>query len=168
MALRSLSSFIPTADELLALDLPRLGGILLLHLKSYEGLQTVFQNGRLNRDYFVSMLENRNVGLGPLPHKEPEYGTRTPDVVRALMEAWNCLEREGTLIRDCQQAAPWFVISRRGEELLKQSARFEQWEKLGVNRVKSDLENTGGVREIGGPQEVRDLAWTCVQMNQPQ
>src|SRR5258708_5174377 len=103
MALRSLSSFIPAAAELLSLDLPRLGGILLLHLKSYEGLHTVFQNGRLNRDYFVAMLENRNVGLGPLPYKEPEYGARTPEVVRALMEAWNWLEREGMLIRDSQQ-----------------------------------------------------------------
>jgi hypothetical protein len=168
MALRFLSSLIPTADELLALDLPRLGGILLLHLKSYEGLNTVFQNGRLNRDYFIAMLENRNVGLGPLPHKEPEYGTKQPDVIRALMEAWNWLEREGMLIHDPQQPAPWFVISRRGEELLKQSARFEQWEKLGVNRVKSDLENTGGVREIGGPQEVRDLAWKWVQMKEAQ
>ncbi len=69
MALRHLSSFMPTADGLLTLDLPRLGGILLLHLKSYEGLNTVFQNGRLNRDYFIAMLENRNVGLGPLPHR---------------------------------------------------------------------------------------------------
>jgi len=76
MALRHLSSFIPTADDLLTMDLARLGGILILHLKRYEGLNTVSQNGRLNRDYFIAMLENRNVGLGPLPHKEPEYGAR--------------------------------------------------------------------------------------------
>jgi hypothetical protein len=156
MTLRSLSSFIPTADELLALDLPRLAGILLLHLKSYEGLNTVFQNGRLNRDYFIAMLENRNVGLGTLPHQEPEYGPKQSEVIQALMEAWNWLEREGMLIRDPEQPGPWFVISRRGEELLKQSGRFEQWEKLGLNRVKSDLENTGGIREIGGPQETND------------
>jgi hypothetical protein len=168
MTLRSLSSFIPTADELLALDLPRLAGILLLHLKSYEGLNTVFQNGRLNRDYFIAMLENRNVGLGTLPHQEPEYGPKQSEVIQALMEAWNWLEREGMLIRDPQQPGPWFVISRRGEELLKQSGRFEQWEKLGLNRVKSDLENTGGIREIGGPQEVRDMAWEWVQMKESQ
>ena len=57
MTLRPISSFISTADELLTLDLARLGAILLLHLKSYEGLNTVFQNGRLNRDYFVAMTE---------------------------------------------------------------------------------------------------------------
>jgi hypothetical protein len=150
------------------MDLARLGAILLLHLKSYEGLNSVFQNGGLNRDYFKAMLENRNVGLGQLPHKEPEYGARQPEVTQAMMEAWNWLEREGMLIHDPQQPAPWFVISRRGEELIKQAHRFEQWEKLGLNRVKSDLENTGGVREIGGTQEVRDLAWKWVQMKEAQ
>lgn len=167
MALRSLSSFIPTADELLTLDLPRLGGILLLHLKSYEGLNSVFQNGRLNRDYFIAMLENRNVGLGTLPHKEQEYGAKTPEVLRAMLEAWNWLEREGMLIRDPQQPADWFTISRRGEELIKQAHRYEQWEKLGVNRVKSDLES-GGTRVVGGTLEVQDLAWKWVQMKEAQ
>jgi hypothetical protein len=118
MALRFLSSLIPTADELLALDLPSLGRILLIHLKSYEGLNTVYQNGRLSRDYFMAMLENRNVGLGPLPHKEPEYGRKQHEVIGALMEAWNWLEREGMLIRDPQQPAPWFTISRQGQEFL--------------------------------------------------
>jgi hypothetical protein len=168
MAFRPLSSFISNADELLSLDLPRLGRILILHLKGYEGLNTVFQNGRLNRDYFVAMLENRNVGLGPLPHKEPEYGAKQSEVIQALIEAWNWLEREGLLIRDPQQPANWFVISRRGDEMLKQVDRFERWEKLGLDRVKSDLTQTGGVIEIGGPQEVRDLAWQWVKMKEAQ
>ena len=168
MALRSLKSFLPTPDELLTLDLPRLGGILLLHLKSYEGLNTVYQHAGLNRGYFLAMLENRNVGLGPLPHNEPEYSARQPEVTKAMMEAWNWLEREGMLIHNPQQAADWFTISRRGEELIKQAHRFEKWEKLGVSRVKSDLEHTGGIREVGGPQEVRDLAWKWVQMKEAQ
>jgi TIR domain len=132
MPFRSLSSFIPSADELLALDLPSLGRILLLHLKSYEGLNTVFQNGRLNQDYFVAIVENRNVGLGPLPRTEPEYGTRTPEVIRAVLEAWNWLEREGLIIREPQQPANWFTISRRGEELLRQAATFEPQNKVAV------------------------------------
>jgi hypothetical protein len=168
MALRPLSSFVPTADGLLTLDLTRLGGILLLHLKSYEGLNTVFQNGRLNQDNFIAMLENRNVGLGPLPRTEPEYGARTPEVVRALLEAWNWLEREGLLMRDRQQPANWFTISSRGEELIKKVHRFEQWEKLGLDRVKNDLIQTGGMREIGGTQEVRDWAWQWVKMKESQ
>jgi len=62
MAFRPLKFFLPTADAVLALDLPRLGEILLVHLNSYEG--RVKQNGLLNRHYLLVMLENRNVGLG--------------------------------------------------------------------------------------------------------
>jgi hypothetical protein len=43
MAFRPLRSFIPTADEVLRHDLSTLGTILLAHLKSYEGLNTVYQ-----------------------------------------------------------------------------------------------------------------------------
>lgn len=130
MAFRALSSFIPNADDLLALDMPTLGKIVLLHLKSYEGSHTVLQNGLLNREYFVAMLEGRNAGLGPLPQKQPEYGPKQAEVIRAALEAWNWLEREGILIRDPDQPAPWFRISRRGEDLLKEddtSGPFMRW-----------------------------------------
>jgi hypothetical protein len=69
MALRHLSSFMPTADGLLTLDLPRLGGFLLLHLKSYEGLNTVFQNGHLNRDYFTRCWRTETSALGRCRHR---------------------------------------------------------------------------------------------------
>jgi hypothetical protein len=168
MALRPLKSFFPTADELLQQDLPTLGGILLTHLKSYEGLNTVYQHAGLCRKYFLAMLENQNVGLGPLP-KEPEYGARQPEVTQAMMEAWNWLEREGMLIRNPQQpSGEWFTISRSGEKLLQQSAREQQWEKLGVDVVKHDLMN-GGLRFVGGPPENREaaLAWVRGQENKP-
>jgi hypothetical protein len=168
MALRPLKSFFPTADELLQQDLPTLGGILLTHLKSYEGLNTVYQHAGLCRKYFLGMLENQNQGLGPLP-KEPEYGARQPEVTQAMMEAWNWLEREGMLIRNPQQpTGEWFTISRSGEKLLQQCAREEQWEKLGVDMVKNDLMN-GGVRFVGGPPENREaaLAWVRRKENKP-
>src|SRR5882724_8168891 len=167
MAFRPLKSFFPTADELLQQDLPLLGVILLTHLKSYEGLKTVYQHAGLNRGYFRAMLENRNVGLGPLP-KEPEYGARQPEVTKRMMEAWNWLERQGLLIHNDQQPADWFTISSDGDALLKQNTRFEQWEKLGVDRVKSDLTQTGGVREVGGTLETRDFAWKWVKMKEEQ
>jgi len=44
-------------------------------------------------------------------------------------------------------------------------ARFDQWEKLGVDRVKADLAN-GGHQIIGGPPQVRDLAWEWVRMKE--
>jgi hypothetical protein len=162
MALRPLKSFFPTADELLQQDLPTLGGILLTHLKSYDGLNTVYQHAGLCRKYFLAMLENQNVGLGPLP-KEPEYGARQPEVTQAMMEAWNWLEREGMLIRNPQQpSGEWFTISRSGEKLLQQYAREQQWENLGVDVVKHDLMN-GGLRFVGGTLENREAAMTWVR-----
>lgn len=117
MAFRPLKSFFTTADELLRQDLPTLGRVLLVHLKSYEGLHTVYQHAGLNRGYFRAMLENRSVGLGPLP-KEPEYGAGQPEVTRRMMEAWNWLERQGLLIHNDQQIADWFIISSEGEKYL--------------------------------------------------
>ncbi len=168
MALRPLKSFFPTADELLQEDLPTLGEILLVHLKSYEGLNKVYQHGGLNRGYLLAMLENRSVGLGTSP-KEPEYGARQPEVTQAMMEAWNWLEREGMLIRNPEQpSGEWFTISRSGEKLLQRHAREEQWEKLGVDVVKHDLMN-GGVRFVGGPLENREAAmeWVRRKENKP-
>jgi hypothetical protein len=117
MPLRPLKSFFPTADELLSQDLPALGVNLFMHLKSYIGLNTVYQHAGFNKGYFRAMLENRNVGLGSLP-KEPEYGVRQPEVTRRMMEAWNWLERQGVLIHNDEQVGDWFIISSDAEKLL--------------------------------------------------
>jgi len=45
-------------------------------------------------------------------------------------------------------------------------ARFERWEKLGLDRVKGDLVQTGGIREVGGSPEVRELAWEWVRLKE--
>lgn len=165
MALRPLKSFFPIADDLLQQDLPTLGRILLAHLKSYHGLNTVYQHAGLNRGYFRAMLENRNVGLGPLP-AGTEYGDRQPEVTERMMEAWNWLERQGFLIRNDQQVADWFYISSEGEKLLVQNARYEKWEKLGADQVKADLTATGGIRVVGGGPGVADMAWEWVRMKE--
>jgi hypothetical protein len=117
MVFRPLKSFFPTADELLQQDLPTLGKALLAHLQSYRGQNTVYQHSGLNRGYFRAMLENRSIGLGPLP-KEPEYQSRQADVTKRMMEAWNWLEREGLLIHNDEQVADWFNISSEGEKYL--------------------------------------------------
>jgi len=133
-----------------------------VHLNSYD--DRVKQQGMLNPEYLRAMLENRNVGLGPLP-REPEYGSRQPEVTRAVMEAWNWLEQEGFLIRASQ--AGWFTMSRKAEELLGRKARFEHLEKLGLDRVKRDLLN-GGYRVVGGTYEQQEEAWEWVRMKEGQ
>ena len=168
MALRPLKSFLPTADDVVNSDLPTLGGILLVHLKSLEGKGSpVYQPvGGINRQYFFDFMERRNTGIGPLPRNESEYGARQPEVSQALREAWNWLEKEGYLMHTPgQPVMDWFSISRSGEKLLSRLARYEQWEKLGLDRVKSDLA-TGGNRDVGGGPEVKDMAWEWVRMKE--
>jgi hypothetical protein len=111
-------------------------------------------------------MERRNIGIGSFPENEPEYGARQPEVSQALREAWNWLEKEGHLMRTPgQPVADWFSISRGGEKLLSRLARYEQWEKLGLDRVKSDLA-TGGNRDVGGGVEVKEMAWEWVRMKE--
>jgi hypothetical protein len=165
MSFRPLKSFFPTADELLQHDLPTLGPKLLAHLKSYEGLNTVYQRAGLNKGYFRGMLENRkSMGLGAMP-VEPEYGPRQPEVTKRMMEAWNWLERQGLLIHN-DQVADWFIISSDGEKLLERNARYEQWEKLGLDRVKHYLISGQGLREVGDTEEIREAAWEWVRMKE--
>jgi hypothetical protein len=164
MAFRPLKSFFSTADDLLAAELQRLGEVLLVHLNSYEN--RVKQSAGVNRGYFRAMLENRNVGLGPLS-AEPEYGARQSDVTERMMEAWNWLEREGLLIRNDQQPADWFIISSAGKELLSRNARFAKWEQYGIDAITSDLIN-GGRQLVGGTAAVRELAWEWVRMKEGQ
>ena len=50
------------------------------------------------------------------------------------------------------------AISEEGRK-----ARFEQWDKYGPEAIKQDLLN-GGTRLVGGPPEVRELAYEYVQI----
>jgi hypothetical protein len=158
--LQSLSSFFPTADDLLRAEMWRLGLALLIYLKSHEGSTTgVYQNELLS---YTNLLNYQShVGKPEYGDKQPyqshvgkpEYGDKQPQVDRVLAEAWGWLQRQGLVIREEGQPAPWFRISREGEEFLRQKGRFDQWEKMGVSRIKSDLESTGGVRDVGGLQK---------------
>jgi uncharacterized protein (TIGR02391 family) len=73
---------------------------------------SIYQNGLISEKSFFDAQEQRGHG------QQPEYGTRQPQVNAALMEAWSWLEREGFLIRDPRQPAPWFMISRRGQQVV--------------------------------------------------
>jgi hypothetical protein len=45
-------------------------------------------------------------------------------------------------------------------------ARFERWERLGVDVIRTDLEATGGLRFVGGTPAVRELAWEWGRMKE--
>src|SRR3974377_2304474 len=106
---KSVPALIPAADELLTLELWQLGLILLVHLKSHEGHNSgVFQNGLIS---FANLLTYQN----HMARGKAEYGDKQSQVDRALSEAWNWLQRQGLVIREENQPAPWFRISREGE-----------------------------------------------------
>jgi hypothetical protein len=123
MTVRRISSFdgAGTADELLCLSTPKLGEIVLQHLKSYEGTHTVMQNGMVHRRYFIGMVEGINMGLG-ISNTKPEYGAKQPAVSEALEEAWNWLVNEGMLMRAPGQPDEWYKITRGGEACLERLA----------------------------------------------
>lgn len=169
MPVRDLKSFLPTPEELLALDLPALAEILLVHLHSWKGEGKVSQPvGGLNRLYFVQVMEGTERGLGTVRRNEPEYGAKQPEVTRRMQEAWNWLEKEQWLMHNPDlPGGDWFLITSAGEDLLSRKARFESWEKLGVDCLKHDLLN-GGFRIVGGPPENQKLAWEWVRMKEGQ
>ena len=105
---------LPTADDVLNAELENLGELLIRHLKSCEGKSPVFQHAGLNRGYFIAIMERRNVGLGPLPSREPEYGARQPAITQAFVEAWDWL-----IFRNHEQPAVWFLIPGKANNCFK-------------------------------------------------
>jgi len=100
-----LSSLISSADDLLALEVEELAGILLVHLNSYGdgGGNSVAQWGKINQHNFFNELDHL-----------PEYPGRQPEVNLALMEAWSWLQGESLLV---PSPAGWFHLSRRAKQL---------------------------------------------------
>ena len=122
---RALSSLVPNAADLLALEVEELAGVLLTHLKSYEGTPGLNQHGLISQTNFLVAREQTRAG------EQLEYGSHQPQVNTALMEAWAWLEREGFLIRDAKQPAPWFWISRRGQQMTSRED-FEAYRKASL------------------------------------
>lgn len=169
MPIQFLSSFLPTADDVLRADLPRLGRILLIVLDSWKEVGKVYQpNGGINRGYYIAMMEGRIVGLGQPPQNGPEYGSRQAEVTAAVQEAFSWLETNNYLMRTPGQPAPdCFTVTRAGQELLRKAIRFEQWEKRGFDVVKQGLvhDPLGG---IGGTPEIRQWAAEWVSIKEKQ
>ena len=105
----SLSSLIPRAEDLLALEVEELAGVLLIHLSSHEGLpeNSVYQHGSIGEHNFFNAFE-----------RSKEYGNKNSEVVKALMEAWAWLESAGLLVEMASPSSGLFFISRRGKQII--------------------------------------------------
>lgn len=121
---RSLSSLVPNAVDLLALEVEELAGVLLMHLNSYEGVsgKPVYQHGGISHYNFFN---------SSWPPKEPEYGDKQPQVDLALMEAWAWLQSAGLLVEKAGATQGWFFISRRGKQITSRDD-FEDYRKAGL------------------------------------
>jgi hypothetical protein len=75
---------VPNPDDLLALEVEELGGVLLMHLNSFgrQGGNGVVNNGLIS---LHNLLNNLDHYL--------EYPGRQTEVNKALMEAWACRVR---------------------------------------------------------------------------
>lgn len=105
----SLPSLVPSADDLLALEVEEIAAVLLVHLNSYDGSSGhsgAVQLGLVNQYNFFNDL--RNI---------PQYGARQAEVNRVLMEAWAWLQAEGFLVPAPDMSGHSFFLSRRAQRL---------------------------------------------------
>jgi uncharacterized protein (TIGR02391 family) len=110
---RSLSSLVPNAVDLLALEVEELAGVLLTHLNSFEGVSgnSVYQHDSISHHNFFNGLSSNS------PYTKPEYGDKQSEVVQALMEAWAWLQSAGLLVEKASSTPGWFFVSRRAKQI---------------------------------------------------
>lgn len=103
----SLTSLVPDADDLLALEVEELAGVLLTHFVTCgdNSGDSIIQHGQIGKGNFFNALA-----------QHPQYPKRQDEVYRALLEAWTWLEGEGFLLLLPSQSE-WFVLSRRAKKL---------------------------------------------------
>jgi uncharacterized protein (TIGR02391 family) len=104
----SISGLVPNVDDLLALEVEDLAGVLLTHLNSRASHH--WNDGVSYSLFFENLLTVPPLG-------GMEYETRQREANLALMEAWAWLEREGLLVKDGHTANDFYFISRRGRRL---------------------------------------------------
>jgi uncharacterized protein (TIGR02391 family) len=116
----SVSSLVPNADDLLALEVEEVAGILLTHFNSLgdsSGNDGVVQEGKVSQTNFLESL-----------HRNPLYPTHKGEVVRVLLEAWSWLQGEGFLV---PLEHNWFFVSRRAKRL-KSRDDFAAYQKASL------------------------------------
>ncbi len=117
-----LATLVPNPDDLLALTVEEVAGVLLTHLNSYgsNSGNDIVQRDQINQHNFFNGLDHR-----------PEYPDRQTEGNRVLMEAWSWLQGESFLVRDANQPGDWFFLSRRARQLQSRDA-FNAYRKASL------------------------------------
>ncbi len=127
----ALKSLVPNADDLRAMEIEEVAGVLLQHLASYQGLRnnTVLQHGGISKHNFFQQPEGGGLGAGQMR----EYGDKQPQVAQAILEAWQWLVSETLLVeRATSGGGGWYLLSRRGERLGASPEAFEAYRKASL------------------------------------
>ena len=98
----AISSLVPSAADLLALEVEEVAGVLLMHLISEE---TGKYKGGIGYHNFFNAPPRR------------DYESRQTEVNQALMEAWAWLQSEGFLVKIAAAGGGGFFISRRAKRM---------------------------------------------------
>lgn len=113
----SLSSLVPNVNDLLALEVEELAGVLLIHLNDYEG--SVKNQSGFNYHNFFNAPDRH------------DYESKQPEVDLALMEALAWLRSAGLLVEKASSMGGWFFISRRGKQIVSHDD-FAAYRKAGL------------------------------------
>lgn len=115
----SISSLVPNVEDLLALEVEEVSGVLLTHFNSLgdNSGDSVAQGGSISLYNFLSDLD-----------RNPIYPTRKEEVKRALLEAWSWLQGEGFLV---PLPHDWVFLSRRAKRL-KSRDDFAEYRKANL------------------------------------
>jgi hypothetical protein len=169
-----LADLLPDAELVLALEPEELGRHILMVLDSWPP-HTALQ---------LSTFINTILGHPQTPGAGPYPTNRRGDLQEALSTAWARLEGQALLIADTRYGEGVVKLSPSGKKIARlassgnpvaadgeiseagRKARFERWEQLGLDVIRTDLEATGGHRMVGGRPAVRRLAWEWVRMKQ--
>lgn len=114
----SISSMIPDPETLLALEPEELAGVVLECLNSLAAED----RSLLNRNNFSSAHAKYDY-----PHNY-DYHER---IIKALVEAWVWLEREGLLAPQPGQGEGWVFVTRRGQRL-KRATDLQAYHKANL------------------------------------
>jgi hypothetical protein len=112
--IHSISSVIPNAEDLLALEPEELAGTLLKYISGLN-IHSAHRNNAFNGETIVR-------GYPQEKHEE---------IKRALTEAWIWLESEGLIAPRPGSDRDWIYITRRGQRLLE-SGDFESYRRANL------------------------------------